>query len=145
MRIWTLHPSYLDRQGLTALWREALLARKVLREKTKGYRRHPQLERFRKQDNPVAVISAYLQSVYEEACHRGYNFDKTKILMNKIKTPRICETEGQLLYEWQHLKNKLKDRSPEAYRRIESIDKPSAHDLFEIIPGECRSWEKRNI
>ena len=27
MRIWTLHPEYLDGRGLTALWRETLLAR----------------------------------------------------------------------------------------------------------------------
>jgi len=31
MRLWTIHPKYLDRQGLLALWREALLAQKVLR------------------------------------------------------------------------------------------------------------------
>ena len=29
MRLWSLHPRYLDRQGLTALWREGLLARAV--------------------------------------------------------------------------------------------------------------------
>ncbi|WP_338140756.1 pyrimidine dimer DNA glycosylase/endonuclease V [Candidatus Nitrotoga sp. 1052] len=26
MRLWTLHPCYLDSRGLVALWREALLA-----------------------------------------------------------------------------------------------------------------------
>lgn len=30
MRLWSLHPSYLDAVGLVALWREGLLARKVL-------------------------------------------------------------------------------------------------------------------
>ena len=47
MRIWSLHPQYLDRQGLTAAWREGLLAQKVLTGTTKGYRNHPQLRRFR--------------------------------------------------------------------------------------------------
>lgn len=54
MRLWTIHPKYLDTRGLTALWREALLARKVLKGLTIGYRHHPQLERFRQQARPVA-------------------------------------------------------------------------------------------
>ena len=52
MRLWTLHPRYLDARGLVALWREALLAQKVLRGKTRGYRAHPQLQRFREQADP---------------------------------------------------------------------------------------------
>jgi len=47
VRIWSLHPKYLDRQGLTACWREALLAQAVLNGATRGYTRHPQLVRFR--------------------------------------------------------------------------------------------------
>ncbi|MGP9584395.1 pyrimidine dimer DNA glycosylase/endonuclease V, partial [Micrococcaceae sp. AOP34-BR2-30] len=30
MRLWSLHPEVLDRQGLIAGWREALLAQAVL-------------------------------------------------------------------------------------------------------------------
>jgi hypothetical protein len=33
MRIWSLHPKYLDSKGLVALWRESLLAKNVLRDK----------------------------------------------------------------------------------------------------------------
>ncbi len=47
MRLWSLHPSHLDSRGLVALWREALLAQKVLRGLTRGYKHHPQLARFR--------------------------------------------------------------------------------------------------
>ena len=47
MRLWSVHPLHLDRQGLTACWREALLAQAVLAGRTRGYRAHPQLERFR--------------------------------------------------------------------------------------------------
>lgn len=43
MRLWSLHPSLLDRAALIAGWREALLAQKVLRGQTTGYRHHPQL------------------------------------------------------------------------------------------------------
>ena len=47
MRLWSVHPRHLDRQGLTACWREGLLAQKVLTGTTRGYRNHPQLTRFR--------------------------------------------------------------------------------------------------
>lgn len=38
MRLWTLHPKYLDPKGLVALWRETLLAQRVLAGRTRGYR-----------------------------------------------------------------------------------------------------------
>ena len=79
MRLWSLHPRYLDPQGLVALWREALLARAVLRGKTRGYRNHPQLARFRAHRSPRAAISAYLGAVHDEAVQRGYSFDARKI------------------------------------------------------------------
>ena len=68
MRLWTLHPKYLDAKGLVALWREALLAQKVLRGATKGYRHHPQLLRFSNSKNPPAALAAYLKAVHEEPC-----------------------------------------------------------------------------
>ena len=45
MRIWSLHPKYLDAKGIVALWRETLLAKHVLEGKTKGYKNHS-CERF---------------------------------------------------------------------------------------------------
>ena len=36
MRLWSLHPRYLDAKGLVALWREGLLAQAVLKGQTKG-------------------------------------------------------------------------------------------------------------
>ncbi|HQT25728.1 MAG TPA: pyrimidine dimer DNA glycosylase/endonuclease V, partial [Burkholderiales bacterium] len=59
MRIWSLHPKYLDPKGLVALWRESLLAQAVLRGETQGYRNHPQLDRFRNAEAPLAAISSY--------------------------------------------------------------------------------------
>lgn len=75
MRLWSLHPSYLDAVGLVALWREGLLARKVLQGQTKGYIHHPQLFRFRETGNPIHVLDFYLKTVHDESIHRGYNFD----------------------------------------------------------------------
>jgi len=142
MRIWTLHPQYLDRQGLLALWREGLLAQAVLIGKTKGYRRHPQLERFRKQQDPVAAIATYLAAIHGEAVRRGYKFNVHKI--NKRRTQsRIAETNGQLLYEWQHLKTKLSKRSASVLSGYTKIKKPRPHPLFRIVSGQVRGWERR--
>jgi hypothetical protein len=141
VRVWTLHPKYLDPQGLVALWREALLAQKVLRGLTRGYRAHPQLERFREHAAPVALIATYLKAVRDEAVRRGYSFDATRIAAQRVRT-RVRETEGQLLYEWEHLRRKLQARSPEYYKRIAGIEMPDPHPLFSILPGDVRSWER---
>jgi hypothetical protein len=79
MRIWSIHPRYLDSKGLVALWRETLLAKNVLERKTKGYKNHPQLDRFKMSKNPVNSINQYLQEVFHEARLRKFNFNREKI------------------------------------------------------------------
>ncbi|SRR5579862_437548 len=142
MRLWTIHPEYLDARGLVAAWREALLAQKVLAGGTKGYRRHPQLVRFREHAEPLLVIAAFLAGIANEAARRGYRFDTTKILPFQFDG-RIPETTGQLLYEWRHLKAKLRLRAPLDYKRFRSLAAPNPHPLFIIVPGGVRKWEKR--
>ncbi len=141
MRLWTLHPKYLDPAGLVAAWREALLAQKVLAGGTKGYRSHPQLIRFQAHPRPLDAIGAFLSGLAVEADSRGYRFDKGKILSRR-EIEALPETKGQLLYEWSHLKNKLQIRSPERYLGLAAIVDPEPHPLFRVIPGEVRSWEK---
>lgn len=141
MRLWTLHPKYLDAKGLVALWREALLAQKVLNGGTKGYKHHPQLLRFSETENPPAALAAYLSTVYEEAVRRGYNFDRSKIGKTRARD-QIAETRGQLLYEWEHLWRKLKVRDPERLRSLREIKLPDPHPSFRLIPGDVRAWEK---
>ena len=141
MRLWTIHPCYLDRQGLLALWREGLLAQAVLLGKTKGYVHHPQLTRFRDLRSPVAGIAAYLEVVHKESERRGYHFDQTRIQRRRLRK-RIPETRGQLLYEWHHLLIKLQRRSPEHFLSLRQITEPTSHPLFEIIPGVVRPWER---
>jgi hypothetical protein len=141
VRLWTLHPKYLDSQGLVALWREGLLAQAVLRGKTRGYKNHPQLTRFRAQPRPLAAIALYLACVCEEADARGYHFDRTKI-GRAFRCDRIDETRGQLMYEWEHLRRKLKARSPERYKQIAALRTPHAHPLFLLVRGPVRDWER---
>ena len=141
MRLWTLHPKYLDAQGLVALWREALLAQKVLRGETRGYRHHPQLLRFADTNNPPAALAAYLKAVYEEAGQRGYKFDAAKIGRRRSRGT-LRETRGQLLYEWRHLKRKLRKRDPKRLRGLMGVKVPVPHPLFRIVAGRVRGWEK---
>lgn len=141
MRLWTLHPRYLDTKGLVAAWREALLAQKVLAGATRGYRHHPQLARFQAQDDPLAAIAAFLAGIAEEAKTRDYSFDVAKISRKRL-TRRIPETSGQLLYEWRHLKAKLRVRAPQLGRKLRGVRIPEPHPLFRIVPGGVRDWEK---
>ena len=141
MRLWTLHPKYLDPQGLVALWREALLARKVLRGHTRGYRHHPQLARFREHPASRTAINAYLAAVYAESRERGYSFDAAKVGPVR-KVARITATTGQLDYEWRHLLRKLRARSPQWLRRHTSHKRPEVHPLFRVVAGPVQPWER---
>src|SRR5580704_17165095 len=141
MRLWSLHPSLLDQKGLVALWREALLAQKVLQGKTKGYRSHPQLARFRKSKTPMTTISAYLWAVHDEANRRGYSFDSSKIA--RKRQPRtLSVTQGQLDFEVQHLIAKLRLRDPERYRQLRKLREITVHPLFTVVAGEIEPWER---
>ncbi|MGC1272169.1 MAG: pyrimidine dimer DNA glycosylase/endonuclease V [Planctomycetaceae bacterium] len=141
MRLWTLHPRYLDTKGLVALWREGLLAQTVLQGATKGYRHHPQLTRFREVPEPHAAIATYLKAVLEEAAAREYTFDASKIAAVRF-AGTLDETDGQLLYEWRHLCSKLERRDPERHARQRSIATPVPHPLFRVVPGDVRDWER---
>lgn len=141
MRLWSLHPCYLDARGLVALWREGLLARAVLKRETRGYRNHPQLERFKKSSSPMVAIESYLWAVWNEAQKRGYRFDQTK-LAPTARCQKLPVSEGQLQYELAHLKNKLKRRDPEQFRQIKNVKQPLTHPLFRKKAGGVESWEK---
>jgi Pyrimidine dimer DNA glycosylase len=140
MRIWSLHPQYLDAKGLVALWREALLAKHVLENKTKGYKNHPQLTRFKKVKNPVDSINYYLSFILEEARRRNYNFNPAKVA-STFKRSKLTVTKGQLDYEVKHLLDKLKKRDPEKYKQLRSNRLFKPHPVFRVKEGEIESWE----
>lgn len=156
MRIWSLHPSLLDRRALVACWRETLLAQKVLRGLTRGYTNHPQLIRFRAHPQPL------------EADARGYSFNRALIdagedstsehgagnnSADKAESPyasvaRIPVPLGQLEYELAFLQHKVAGRDPEwehqLSERLAARGKLAAcaHPLFEVVPGTIEPWEK---
>jgi hypothetical protein len=142
VRLWTLHPSYLDPRGLVALWREALLAQAVLAGATSGYRRHPQLDRFRAAARPLGAIAGYLRAVRDEAARRGYAFDGSRIRRQRAPAAPLVATRGQLAFEWDHLRGKLARRDPAWLERISSTRRPRAHPSFRLVPGPPAPWER---
>src|SRR5277367_4089027 len=144
MRLWSLHPSLLDRAGLVALWREALLAQKVLAGATTGYRHHPQLDRFRQSGHPSRAIASYLWSVADEAKERGYVFDVSKIAMRR-GTVTIPVTNGQLAYEFTHLKQKLRKRDPKRLQRVGKSESVKVNSIFKTVDGPIAPWERTRV
>ena len=141
MRLWSIHPEYLDAKGLVALWREGLLALAVLKGNTQGYKKHPQLTRFLQDKNPVKTLLSYLWFVYDEALKRGYCFDSHK-LGTRIKHLPLEIRQGQLEYEMNHLKKKLLTRDPVRYEAIRNVINLKPHPLFVIKEGGIEDWEK---
>jgi phage FluMu protein Com len=177
MRLWSIHPKYLDRQGLIALWREALLAQSCLLkgknikcehcngtgvsgpgvkfgiecDKCKGigkiktpYYNHPQLQRFKIDD--IGVIGSYLGVVGFEARNRGYNFNTDKIYKN-VTSKKLTVTRGQLIYEFNHLQDKLYTRDKvkcnNNFADIRLTESNiEVHPLFTVVDGEVEKWEK---
>jgi pyrimidine dimer DNA glycosylase len=141
MRLWTIHPRYLDARGLVALWREALLAKAVLRGATRGYRHHPQLARFRAHPSPRAAINAYLAAVHAEATARGYAFDRRKVGPVR-RVAQVAATSGQIDYEWRHLMRKLSVRDRALHQRWCRSRRAECHPLFRRVRGPVADWER---
>ena len=140
MRLWSIHPKYLDTKGLVALWREALLAQKVLKGETQGYRNHPQLDRFKIKRDSVAAIGKYLYHIHIESLQRGYCFNVDKIENTKSRMKMDVNT-GQLKFEREHLLAKLKSRDRSLYLKIRVIKELDAHPFFRVVKGNIEDWE----
>ena len=140
MRLWSLHPRYLDPKGLVALWREGLLAQKVLLGQTSGYRNHPQLERFKQTSDPVAAIGVYLEVIASEAERRGYHFDRQKVKAGGFSA-RIPVTNGQVHFEFCHLLRKLAQRAPDQCYLLKQRQRIHVHPLFARKRGGIADWE----
>jgi len=141
MRLWSLHPKYLDARGLVALWREGLLAQAVLAGKTKGYRHHPQLERFRGASSPRAAVAAYLRDVLAEADARGYAFDARKVPKRRF-AGTLTVTSGQLKYEWAHLRRKLAVRDRAWMKSLGDVRRLTPAPVFRVVRGGVAAWER---
>jgi len=142
MRLWSIHPKYLDPKGLVALWREALLAKKALEGKTRHYRNHPQLTRFKEHSNLIAAINSFLREVFREACSRGYCFNK-RLIGKGFTRKKIAVSDAQLKYEFLHLKKKLKKRHSKKYSELKKTKRILPNPFFATKKGPVADWEKR--
>ena len=146
MRLWTINFKYLDAKGLVTLWREALLAKNVLAGLTKGYKNHPQLDRFYAHENALEAINAYLAGVYTQACARGYKFDVAKVgEFDERNLAKIAVSRGQIEYEFAFLQEKLKSRDIKAYERNLGVKNIEIAGVFEEVAGGIEPWEKVKI
>jgi hypothetical protein len=144
LRLWSLHPRELDVRGLVACWREGLLARAVLTGQTRGYKNHPQLDRFKVQDDPVAALDTFLSALCDEADSRSYRFVRAKLSQTRVGLGTMMVTQGQLDLEWRHLEAKVAIRDPERHRAMASRS-PTPHPLFRVVPGPVEPWEKAEL
>lgn len=140
MRLWSIHPKYLDSKGLVAAWREALLARAVLRGETRGYTNHSQLERFKSQADSLAAIDGFLGGLFEESLQRNYNFDQSKF--KSTRAARIPVASGQIQFELDHLAAKLAHRDPKRLADLPAAQEALPHPLFEWQAGPVEPWER---
>jgi hypothetical protein len=117
------------------------LAQAVLAGRTRGYTRHPQLDRFRATETPLETIGRYLSALADEADARGYRFDRSRIDAPGEANAQLTVASGQLEYEWAHLGAKLAARSPADARRWEGST-PKPHPLFTVVVGPTEAWER---
>lgn len=138
MRIWSIHPKYLDTKRLTAQWREALLCKNVIEGKTKGYVNHPQFIRIKNHNKPIEFINAYLLTIWEEANKRLFKYDKSKIDMDKaiLFKNKMEVSDKQLEYEYYHMMLKSGKIEHILINEIES------NPLFNIIEGDIMIYER---
>jgi len=134
MRLWSIHPEYLDSIGLVALWRESLLAQKVLKSETQSHKNHPQLKKFKACPHPQYAIANYLVEIWKESQRRGYNFNKEKIRHTKI-VEKIPITQSELKCEFDLLRERLKKRTPSKYQNLLSVKEIECNPIFKITEG----------
>jgi len=143
LRLWSISPRYLDTVGLVALWRESLLALKVLEGLTRGYRNHPQLARFKQCSDPLKAINTYLYYVWIEGRRRGFSFREDRVRWDAVDTSlKIPVSEGQLKYEVWHLLRKVFNRNPAWFSYLLQLRCFNPNPLFYPTPGGVEPWEK---
>lgn len=160
MRVWSIHPAYLDTKGLVASWKEGIQGLNALRNPRKPngkwamFAHHPQLIRFKRFENPELCLSEYLHFIADEADRRNYNFNRNLILPRLDENPyQIWITCGQLIYEWDFLSHKVTCRTGfweygkptiNGKSTVETIASWSCvvHPMVVLIPGDIECWEK---
>jgi hypothetical protein len=109
---------------------------------TRGWRNHPQLDRFKDHSETMDAIGFYPLKIREEASFRGHSYDGSKIRrpINRVALTSI--TTGQLLYEFSLLLERTRLRMPAWHEKLREVyDLPKAYPLFEVVEGDVGRWE----
>jgi hypothetical protein len=108
---------------------------------TRGYRHHPQLDRFRSHPAPLSAINRYLIEIAAEAETRGYRFRRS--LVGPVRNrSRLPIARGQLEFELAHLRFKVKQRAPLELDRLPVGSDLRPHPLFRVRKGPIALWER---
>lgn len=138
MRLWTIHPEYLDNKQLSTLWRDTLLAKNVLSGLTKHHKSDSQLNRFQNHPIPRKAINFYLSIIWEESQNRNMPFDESKFSKTSLKEKEFIEVNtGQVSFEFKRLKQEQKNDI------IQIPAKIKIHPLFKSVNGPVEVWEKQ--
>ncbi|MGA2330817.1 MAG: hypothetical protein ABSG75_03575 [Syntrophales bacterium] len=62
---------------------------------------------------------------------------------SKKRCSKIPVSDGQLRYELNHLKTKLKLRDTARYKKTLAVKKSRLHPLFKVIKSGIESWERK--
>lgn len=110
MSLWTVHPKYLDKQGLISLWREGLLAQKVLNGELDVKLSNPIWRQFRQAENPLKAIGSSPSLWRRKGARGGYKFSHEKIIYPNFEDYEIPVRPQDLIFEMKHLRGRLKLR-----------------------------------
>lgn len=150
MRLWSLHPSYLDKQALQVCWADALQALEYYKQERaymKGITNdlspyfYPCLDRFRMTGSPIAHITNYLHGLCDESERRNTPFGRAKL---PEFTPglRLKVTDGQIAREEKLLLLQLNRRKQtQLWMDLFVAEYVQPHPLFEIVSGPVEPWE----
>ena len=141
MRLWTLHPKYLDAKGLVAAWREALLAQAVLRDRNDWLPKPSSTDPV----PPLTLTGSKYRVLSSRAACRGkpawVSVRPRKDRLPRGGRSRLKATLGQLGYEWKHLRAKLAIRDKAWLASLGRVARPDAHPTFRVVPGDVEDWE----
>lgn len=132
MRLWSIHPKYLDKHALIALWREGLLAQKALSGKGLVDEANVQLVRFKKSANPVRAIGSYLSFVASEGAKQGCKLNHERILQPNFEAKFMTTDVAQMELEVEQLKARMKTRNKDKFKLLTDVHKFEANPVFTL-------------
>lgn len=132
MRLLSIHPKYLDKHALIALWREGLLAQKALSDGASVGKDSVHLVNFKNKANPVRAIGSYLSFVAAEGAKQGCRLNHERILHPNFDNGFMEADAEQMVVEFEQLKARLKMRDKPKFKTLKDMRKIEANPVFNL-------------